>query len=134
MGKFNKKIMMRTKIIVGFVILDILVLFLLWAGYTTAETIITKPIEDQTRYLMSYNTFSGIILVAFLLIAGGISIAIPRQLRKSSQNLIDITKEIARGNMDVEIKKVYNDEFGEVIDEYVVMIANILFVALMNNF
>ena len=123
--KFNNKIMMRTKIIVGFVILDLLVLFLLWAGYSTAEQIVARFASEEAaaqRYLMSYNTFSGIILFAFLIIAGGISVAIPRQLRKSSKNLIDITREIAKGNMDVEIKKVYNDEFGEVIDEYIIMV------------
>ena len=123
--KFNGKIMMRTKIIVGFVILDILVLFLLWAGYSTADQIVARFApgdEAAARYLMSYNTFSGIVLFVFLIIAGGISVAIPKQLRKSSKNLIDITREIAKGNMDVEIKKVYNDEFGLVIDEYVIMV------------
>lgn len=126
--KMNKKIMMRTKMIVGFVILDVLVLFLLWAGYTTAEQIVTRFAAGDAAaagYLMSYNAFSGIILFAFLIIAGGISIAIPRQLRKSSKNLINITREIAKGNMDVEIKKVYNDEFGMVIDEYIIMVENI---------
>ncbi|MBQ8519066.1 MAG: methyl-accepting chemotaxis protein [Agathobacter sp.] len=123
--KINKKLYMRTKIIVSFIILDILVLFLLWAGYSTASTIVYDPTINPERYLMSYNIFSGLILGIFLVVAGGISIVIPRQLRKSSQNLINITKEIARGNMDVEIKKVYNDEFGAVIDEYVIMVENI---------
>ena len=126
--KVNKKLMMRTKIIVGFVILDVLVLFLLWAGYSTAEQIVTRFVPDDpnaVKYLMSYNIFSGIILGAFLIIAGGISVAIPRQLRRSSKNLIDITREIAKGNMDVEIKKIYDDEFGSVIDEYVIMAENI---------
>ena len=59
--KFNKKIMMRTKIIVGFVVLDILVLFLLWAGYSTAEQIVGRFAAGDAaaaRYLMSYNVFS----------------------------------------------------------------------------
>ncbi len=124
--KINKKIMMRTKIIISFLILDILVLFLLWAGYSTASTIVNNyETINPERYLMSYNTFSGILLFAFLIIAGGISVTIPRQLRKSSQNLINITREIAKGNMDVEIKKIYNDEFGSVVDEYVLMVENI---------
>ena len=124
----NKKILMRTKIIISFIILDVLVLFLLWAGYSTAEQIVTRFVPDDPaalKYLMSYNIFSGIILCLFLIIAGGVSVAIPRQLRKSSKNLIDVTRELARGNMDVEIKKVYNDEFGEVIDEYAVMVESI---------
>ncbi len=132
--KINKKLYMRTKIIISFVILDILVLFLLWAGYSTAEQLVARfasGIPAAERYLMSYNVFSGILLGAFLVIAGGISVAIPRQLRKSSLNLINITKEIAKGNMDVEIKKVYNDEFGAVVDEYVIMVQNIRAQALL---
>ena len=123
MKNFNRKIMMRTKIIIGFVILDVLVLFLLYAGYTTAATIITE--ENPQKYLTSYAYFSAVIAVLLFTICGGISIAIPRQLKKSSKNLIQITREIAKGNMDVEIKKVYNDEFGEVVDEYVLMVENI---------
>ena len=120
--KINKKMMMRTKIIIGFVALDVIALFLIWAGYSTASTIVNQweTINPQ-KYLMSYTIFTGILLAVFLLVAGGISIAIPRQLRISSKNLINITREIARGNMDVEIKKLYNDEFGLVIDEYVKM-------------
>lgn len=127
---FNMK--MRTKILITLIFLDVLCLFLLWAGYTTAATIVTQwDTINPEKYLMSYNIFSGLLLILFLIAAGGASIVIPRQLRKSSQNLIDITKEIARGNMDVEIKKLYNDEFGAVIDEYVIMVESIRNQALM---
>ena len=91
--KVNKKLMMRTKIIVGFVILDVLVLFLLWAGYSTAEQIVTRFVPDDpnaVKYLMSYNIFSGIILGAFLIIAGGISVAIPSCNSASCTNATSI--------------------------------------------
>ena len=120
MGKKNnkKKMMMRTKIIIGFVALDIIALFLIWAGYSTASTIVTQwETINPEKYLMSYTIFTGILLAAFLIVAGIISIALPRQLRLSSKNLINVTREITKGNMDVEIKKLYNDEFGLVIDE-----------------
>ncbi len=119
----NRKLKMRTKIIVSFIVLDVLVFFLIYSGYTTAATIIYEA--DPEHYLASYGYFTAVIAVLFVLIASGISIIIPRQLRKSSRNLIDITREIAKGNMDVEIKKLYDDEFGEVIDEYVIMAENI---------
>lgn len=119
----NKKLYMRTKIIISFIILTICVVFLLYSGYTTAATIIT--VEDPKHYLSSYATFTAVLAIIIFGVIGGIAVVIPRQLRKSSKNLIDITREIARGNMDIEIKKIYNDEFGEVIDEYVVMAANI---------
>ena len=49
--KFNKKIMMRTKIIVGFFVLDVLVMFLLWAGYSTAETIVNTAIAEDAAII-----------------------------------------------------------------------------------
>ncbi len=121
--KFNKKLKMRTKIIISFVVIDLCILFLLYSGYTTAATIIME--EDPVHYLSSYAYFTAVIAIILFTICGGISIVIPRQLRKSSQNLINITREIARGNMDVEIKKIYDDEFGEVVDEYILMAESI---------
>ncbi len=119
----NKKLYMRTKIVISFIVIGICVLFLLYSGYSTAATIIT--VDDPEHYLGSYATFTMIITIVLFTVIGGISITIPRQLRKSSKNLIDITREIAKGNMDVEIKKLYNDEFGAVVDEYVLMVENI---------
>jgi len=127
--KINKRIYMRTKIIISFVVIAICILFLLYAGYTTAATIISHP--DPKHYLSNYASFTAVLTIIMFTMLGGIAITIPRQLRKSSKNLIQITKEIAKGNMDVEIKKVYNDEFGAVIDEYVIMVENIRAQALM---
>ena len=114
---------MRTKIIVSFIILTICIMFLLYAGYTTAATIIHEA--NPTKYLSSYATFTAILTVVIFSVIGGIAFSIPRQIRRSSQNLIQITREIAKGNMDVEIKKIYNDEFGLVVDEYVLMVESI---------
>ncbi len=127
--KLNKNLYMRTKIVISFIVIGICVLFLLYSGYTTAETIIT--VDDPEHYLGSYATFTMIITVVLFTVLGGIAIIIPRQLRLSSKNLINITREIAKGNMDVEIKKLYNDEFGAVIDEYVLMVESIRNQALM---
>ena len=121
--KSNKKIYMRTKIIVSFSIVAVCIMFLLYAGYTTASTIIHEA--DPEKYLSSYATFTAILTVIIFGLIGTIAYTIPKQLRKSSENLINITREIAKGNMNVEIKKVFNDEFGEVIDEYVIMAESI---------
>ena len=127
--KSKKNFMMRTKIIISFIIIAICILFLLYSGYTTAATIITE--ENPTKYLSSYATFTAVITIVVFSVLGSIAFTLPRQLRKSSDNLIKITKEIAKGNMDVEIKKIYNDEFGLIIDEYVLMAENIRAQALL---
>ena len=121
--KIKSGFKMRTKIIVSFVIIDICIMFLLYSGYTTAATIIHEA--DPVHYLSSYATFTAILTVILFAICMGVSISIPNQLKKSSKNLIEITREIAKGNMNVEVKKLYNDEFGDVIDEYVLMVQSI---------
>ena len=121
--KKTKNAFMRTKIILSFIIVAIFIMFLLYAGYTTAATIITEA--NPVKYLTSYAYFTAVLAVALFGVLLTIAITIPRQLRRSSENLIQITKEIAKGNMNVEIKKLYNDEFGAVVDEYILMVESI---------
>ncbi|MGN1158533.1 MAG: methyl-accepting chemotaxis protein, partial [Agathobacter sp.] len=126
--KNNHKMLLRTKLIICFLMLDVLVLFLLWAGYSTADTLVQRYAAGEAtaeRYLTNYYIFSGVVFVFFLFIVGSFSYSIPRQLRKSSGNVINITREIAKGNMNAEIKKPYNDEFGIIIDEYILMVDSI---------
>lgn len=124
--KINKNLTMRTKIIFSFIVLEILAILMLLGGYVTITTLATSegPINVE-GYYTSFKVFSGLLLVLFFIIAGGIMVTIPAQLKKSSDNLIKTTREIAKGNMDVEIKKIYNDEFGAVIDEYAIMVESI---------
>ncbi len=121
--KLNKNLKMKTKLIISFLAIDVIVLFLLYTGYSTAATIIYEA--DPKHYLSSYAYFTMVIAILIVAVCGGIMVAIPNQLRKNCQNLINITRELAKGNIDVEIKKIYNDEFGEVIDEYMIMAENI---------
>ena len=121
--KINKNLKMKTKLIISFLVIDVIVLFLLYTGYTTAATIIN--VADPQHYLGSYAWFTMVIALVIVIICGGIMVAIPRQLRKNINHLKKITIELAKGNMDVEITKLYNDEFGELVDEYQNMVANI---------
>ncbi len=123
MKKLNKNMKLRSKIIFGFCVIDILILCLLYTGYTTAATIIT--VDNPEGYLRSYAYFTAVLTVILFTICGGISAVIPKQMRISSQRVKEITRELARGNMDVEIKKLYNDEFGEILDEYKIMVESI---------
>lgn len=127
--KINKNMKMKTKLIISFLAIDIIVLFLLYTGYSTAATIITEA--NPTKYLSSYAYFTMAIAIVILVICGGIMVAIPRQLRKNIDHLKKITIELAKGNMDVEITKIYNDEFGELVDEYQNMVNNIRAQALL---
>ena len=67
MGK-NMKI--QTKLTIGFSIIGVLVLFLLYASYTTAATIVQMPVEEQAGYLSSYATFTAIIFIVMVVVFG----------------------------------------------------------------
>ena len=124
--KINKNITMRTKIIISFIILEVVAVLMLVGAYATVSTLVGNDGNINVEgYYTSFKVFTGLLLAIFFIVAGGIMITIPTQIKKSSDNLIKTTREIAKGNMDVEIKKVYNDEFGAVIDEYEIMVESI---------
>lgn len=122
-----KNVKMHTKLIIGFVIVDILVITAIYLGYSTARTII--GVDDPQHYLKSYKMFSIGMLVVAVIVMGYISIAISRAIRKSTQALSDVAKVIAQGRVDVDIEKRCNDEFGQVIDEYQVVVDNMRYQA-----
>ena len=122
-----KNVKMHTKLIIGFVIVDILVITAIYLGYSTARTII--GVDDPQHYLKSYKMFSIGMLVVAVIVMGYISIAISRAIRKSTQALSDVAKVIAQGRVDMDIEKRCNDEFGQVIDEYQVVVDNMRYQA-----
>lgn len=122
-----KNVKMHTKLIIGFVIVDILVITAIYLGYSTARTII--GVDNPQHYLKSYKMFSIGMLVVAVIVMGYISIAISRAIRKSTQALSDVAKVIAQGRVDVDIEKRCNDEFGQVIDEYQVVVDNMRYQA-----
>ena len=65
----NMKIV--TKLTIGFILIDLLLIFSLYTGYSTAATIITVP--DKEHYLGSYATFTAVEFVIMMIITGGIS-------------------------------------------------------------
>ena len=122
-----KNVKMHTKLIIGFVIVDILVITAIYLGYSTARTII--GVDNPQHYLESYRMFAIGMLVVAVIVMGYISIAISRAIRKSTQALSDVAKVIAQGRVDMDIEKRCNDEFGQVIDEYQVVVDNMRYQA-----
>ena len=57
--KLNKNLKMKTKLIISFLVIDAIVLFLLYTGYSTAATIIY--VADPEHYLTSYAYFTMVI-------------------------------------------------------------------------
>ena len=118
-----KNMKMHTKLIFSFLIIDVLLVFAIWAGYSTAKNILA--VADPAHYLRSYMWFSlGLIIVAIILMAG-ISFAVTVNLRKSFEQLSEVAHQLSRGKVDMKIEKRSNDEFGELAEEYQHVVDNI---------
>lgn len=122
-----KNMKMYTKLIIGFIIIDILVVLTIWMGYSTAKTIITVP--DPEHYINSYRIFSILLFVVAAAVMGVISITASKTIRISVERLESAAKDIARGKVDIKLEKYKNDEFGQLIDEYQIVIDNIRYQA-----
>lgn len=118
-----KNVKMYTKMIIGFVIMDVLFILTLVFGYQTAETII--GVENPEHYLQSYRIFTIVMFVIACLVMGYISIYTSGTIRKSVKMLSDAAEQIAAGKVDITLKKLHNDEFGTLIDDYQEVINNI---------
>lgn len=122
-----KNMKMHTKLIIGFIIIDLLVFVSIWMGYSTAGTIIT--ISNPEKYINSYRIFTIILFVIAAITMGAISISTTKAIRTSVEQLSKVAKDIAKGKVDIKLEKTRNDEFGELIDEYQTVIDNIRYQA-----
>lgn len=122
-----KNMKMHTKLIIGFIIVDILVVVAIFLGYSTAQRIIT--VEDPEHYLGSYRLFSIGLFIVAAIIMGSISISVTRAIRRSTEQLSEVAKSISRGKVDIELEKRSNDEFGQLVDEYQKVVDNIRYQA-----
>ncbi|MBQ9119932.1 MAG: HAMP domain-containing protein [Lachnospiraceae bacterium] len=110
------------KVGLGFFILDLLLVWTLYSGYATAEHMVGET--DPVGYLKSYGYYTAILFIAFVAISATLSLTVLRTIRTSMKQLLDATAEIAAGNTDVKLEKRSNDEFGQLIDAYQVMVEN----------
>lgn len=111
-----KKMKVHTKLIIGFIILDLLILWSLFCSYKTVNKVLLMPHPES--YIRHYNIFSACLLVLCIVIGGIVSIGITRMIKKEIRQLADAAGQMAAGRLDIDLVKKRDDEFGEVIDEY----------------
>ena len=122
-----KNVKMYTKLLVGFLIVDLLDILMLYIGYSTAKTIITVP--DPQHYIRSYAIFSIGLFVLVAIVTTIITTSSLKTIRVSLGQLSKAAKEISMGKVDVKLEKYNNDEFGQLIDEYQHVVDNIRYQA-----
>ena len=122
-----KNMKMQTKLTIGFIIIDLLLVIAMYFGYTTAKQIIT--VEDQAHYLSSFGTFTAIEFIIVVIISSGISVSMINGLRKSFAEISKGAEELAKGNVNIKLEKHSNDEFGMLIDDFHKVVENVRYQA-----
>lgn len=119
-----KNMKVYTKLVIGYIIIDILLVFSLYTGYTSAAQIVGIDPAQQADYLKSYGYFTAALFVVIVIITGLISLTIPKSIRVSMDKLTKAAKDMAIGNLDFTMEKDNNDEFGELIDNVGQLVEN----------
>jgi len=117
----NMKIV--TRLAIGFIIIDLLLVFSLYTGYSTAATIITVP--DKEHYLGSYATFTAVEFIIMMIVTGGISFYMIRMIKKTLAEVTNAAAALAKGKVDIKLVKESDDEMGVLVDHFQDAINNI---------
>ena len=121
----NMKIV--TKLSIGFILIELLLIFSLYTGYTTAATIIN--VEDPQHYLGSYAAFTAVEFVIMMLITGGISVFMIRMIKRTLAEVIAAAEALAVGKVDIKLEKKSNDEMGMLVEHFQSAINNVRYQA-----
>ena len=125
-----KNTKMKTKLILGFLIpIVITVLNMLISNLSTRRAArITDPVE-QERYALISSIVSFAFALISVVITVWIALMLIRIIEKSVMQLSNAAKEIAMGHVNIEMVKYNNDEFGDLVDEYMEVVNNIKYQA-----
>ncbi len=113
-----------TKLVIGFVLIFLAMLFSLYCGYTAVATIITLDPSQQQGYLSSYAYFTAFIFLFVGGVIGAVAYMSSRTIRLVTKDLSTVANALAEGNVDVTLVKRCNDEFGAVIDDFQKVVDN----------
>lgn len=115
----------RAKLMLAFLISIIMtILNIVFSELTTrmAARYSGEALKTYNRNASIFTYSVGIISIAVILWVAFILI---RQIRMSVEELSNAAKQIAKGRVDIQIKKYSNDELGQLVDEYEKVIQNI---------
>ena len=117
-----KDVKIKVRVIGGFLITDVLLLLILFSGYSTAKSILNA--ENPEKYISSYGIFTCVMFVVIILLSGLIVVPIINTFKKSLEPISDAAKKMSDGEIDFKIDKYADDEFGMLADNFNEMISN----------
>ncbi len=116
---------MVTKLNIGFILIDLVLVASLFLGYRTAARMISMDAAAQEKCVHSFGTLTAGLFILAIVISIGVYVAVINTLKHSLAELTMSAQALAKGKVDIKVEKKFNDEFGELIDEVGEVVANI---------
>ena len=123
----SKNLKIHTQIVIGFIIMELLLIVSLYTGYTSAAQMLT--VDDPERYLSNFATFTAIEFIIMVIISTGITITIPKIIKNAINQLTVAANALAEGQVDIKLDTERKDEFGVLYKDFQVLIDNIKYEA-----
>ena len=105
----------------GFIIfIDLMFMLIMYCSYSTVIAVATM--DEVGSYITNYTIFC---ICLFIYLIGSTTVfgkMLLTRVRKGFASLTDMTQQLAEGNVDITIENSKNDEFGELMDEYELLI------------
>ncbi len=119
----NMKIV--TKLNIGFILIDFVLMASLYLGYRTAARMIKLDAAGQADCLHGFGMLTAGLFIVAVALSIGVYMAVINTIKNSLAELTKSAQALAKGKVDITVEKKYNDEFGELIDEVGEVVANI---------
>lgn len=105
-----------TKIAGSFVFVVVMMVLLLFAGYTTAAKIVT--VANPKVYLTNYSIFCAVCFVWVVVSMVFLGITVLGTIKKGFRDVGNVTHRLASGDVSIELDNQRGDEFGMLFDDY----------------
>jgi len=125
--KEMKDLKIRTRLLICFGITVLMTLFVAYAGMGTLMSSRKGHLSED--YLQKAEISVGIIAGIAIAITLFLAFRILKDIRVSMTMLSEAAKQFASGRTDIVLKKLHNDEFGDLVDDFQKIVNNVKYQA-----
>lgn len=120
-----KNVSLRKKIVMAFVIIDIMLAYNIFIGYFVSKAV--YKMENPTKSLSIYGIWCIVMFLISAVIMTIITYTLLKTIRVSIEAIRGAESQILEGKIEhIKLEKYANDEFGEIIDVFKLMSDNMV--------
>lgn len=116
----NKGMTLYKKISIFFTYISFLTVFLLYCGYKTAIRV--SQSDHPQEFLKYYNIFCVVMLAIICISLTLFALSLIKGIRLGFAELSMATQKLSKGEIDIEFEDIKNDEFGTLMEEYLLLV------------